>query len=120
MPPAKTAAELVAEAKASVPTCTPEEAAKRLAADPNLVLIDIREPAEHEKGRIERAAPVPRGVLEFQIEQLAPDRGQPVLLHCASGGRAALAVKALAELGYTNATAVVGAFADLEAATKRG
>ena len=112
--PQKTAVELVTEAKASVPTCTPEEAAKRLAADPKLVLIDLREPAEHAQGQIARAAAVPRGVLEFQIEKLAPDRTQPVLLHCASGGRAALAVKSLAELGYENATAVIGAFADLK------
>jgi len=111
--PQKTAAKLVAEAKASVPTCTCEEAAKRLAADPSLVLIDLREPAEHAQGQIERAAAVPRGVLEFQIEKLAPDRAQPVLLHCASGGRAALAVKSLAELGYSNVTAVVGAFEEL-------
>jgi rhodanese-related sulfurtransferase len=115
----KTAAELVAEAKASVPTCTPAEAAERLAADPDLVLIDVREPAEHAQGKIARAAPVPRGVLEFQIEKLAPDRAQAVLLHCASGGRAALAVKSLAELGYTNVTAVVGAFSELEESTEK-
>ena len=114
----KTAAELVAEAKASVPTCSPAEAAERLVADPGLVLIDIREPAEHAQGKIERAAAVPRGVLEFQIEKLAPDRAQAVLLHCASGGRAALAVKSVAELGYSNVTAVVGAFAELEELTK--
>ena len=59
MPP-KTAAELVAEAKASVPTCTPAEAAKRLAADPKLVLVDLREPPEQAEARIARAAPVPR------------------------------------------------------------
>jgi rhodanese-related sulfurtransferase len=113
MPPSKTAAELVAEAKASVPTCSVAEAAKRLAADPDLVLVDIREPAEHEKSRIGRAALVPRGLLEFQIEKLAPDRAQPILLHCGSGGRAALAVRSLAELGYTNVTAVLGPFEEL-------
>jgi rhodanese-related sulfurtransferase len=110
MPPAKTAIELVTEAKASVPTCTPAEAAQRLAADPSLVLVDLREPVEHAQGHLARAALVPRGVLEFQIEKLAPNREQPVLLHCASGGRAALAVKSLAELGYENVTAVIGAF----------
>jgi rhodanese-related sulfurtransferase len=118
MPPAKTAAELVAEAKASVPTCTPAEAAKRLAADPKLVLVDLREPAEHAQGQIARAAAAPRGVLEFQIERLAPDRRQPILLHCAGGGRAALAVKSLAELGYENVTAVIGPFEELKRAVE--
>ena len=119
MPP-KTAAELVAEAKASVPTCTPAEAAKRLAADPRLVLVDLREPPEQAEARIARAAPVPRGVLEFQIERIAPDRRQPILLHCAGGGRAALAVKTLAELGYENVTAVIGPFEELRRAVERG
>ena len=120
MPPAKTAAELVAEAKASAPTCTPAEAAKRLAADPMLVLVDLREPPEQAQSRIGRAALVPRGVLEFQIEKLAPDRRQPILLHCASGGRAALAVRSLAELGYENVTAVVGPFEELKKAVEGG
>ena len=120
MPPPKTAAELVAEAKASVPTCSVAEAAKRLAADPELVLVDIREPTETAQAHIGRAALVPRGLLEFQIEKLAPDRRQSVLLHCGSGGRAALAVRSLAELGYENVTAVIGPFEELRRAVDGG
>jgi len=116
----KTAAELVAEAKANVPTCTPSEAAKRLAEDPKLVLVDIREAAEQAQSKIARAAAAPRGVLEFQIEKIAPDRHQPILLHCASGGRAALAARSLAELGYENVTAVVGPFEELRKAVEGG
>jgi rhodanese-related sulfurtransferase len=114
----KTAAELVAEVKASVATCTPAEAAQRLAADPNLVLVDVREPPEQAESRIARAALVPRGVLEYRIEKLAPDRGQPILLHCGGGGRAALAARSLAELGYENATAVIGPFEELKKAVE--
>jgi rhodanese-related sulfurtransferase len=120
MPPVKTAAELVAEAKASVPCCTPAEAARRLAADPKLVLVDLREPPETAQAKIGRALPAPRGVLEFQIEKIAPDRKQPILLHCASGGRAALAAKSLAQLGYENVTAVVGPFEELKKAIEGG
>ena len=101
-----------------MPTCSPAEAAKRLAADPELVLVDLREPPEHAQARIVRAALVPRGLLEFQIEKLAPDRGQPILLHCASGGRAAHAVKSLAELGYDDVTAVIGPFEELKKAVE--
>jgi rhodanese-related sulfurtransferase len=118
MPRTKTAAELVAEAKASVPTVTPAEAAKRLAADPRLVLVDVRESAEQAQSKIACAASAPRGVLEFQIEKVAPDRSQPILVHCASGGRAALAVKSLTELGYENVTAVVGPFDELKRAVE--
>ena len=114
----KTAGELVAEAKASVPTVTPAEAAKRLAAEPKLVLVDIRESAEQAQSKLARAAGAPRGVLEFQIEKIAPDRRQPILLHCASGGRAALAVKTLAEMGYENVTAVMGPYEELKQAVE--
>jgi len=114
--PVKTAAELVAEAKARATTCTPAEAAARLAEDPELLLVDLREPPEHAQAKIGRAALVPRGVLEFQIEKLAPDRRQPILLHCGSGGRAALAARSLAELGYENVTIVLGPFEELKRA----
>jgi rhodanese-related sulfurtransferase len=103
-----------------VPSCSPAEAAKRLTADPELVLVDLREPPEQAQARIARAALVPRGVLEFQIEKLAPDRRQPILLCCASGGRAALAVRSLAELGYDDVTAILGPFEELKRAVEGG
>lgn len=118
MPPVKTASELVAEAKASAPSCGAAEAARRLAADPTLVLVDLREPPEHAQGHLARATLVPRGLLEFQIEKLAPDRRQPLLLHCGSGGRAALAVRSLAELGYENVTAVLAPYEELRRAVE--
>jgi rhodanese-related sulfurtransferase len=71
------------------------------------LLLDIRDSTELEKmGRAEGSHHVPRGMLEFRADpaspyydpQLRPDR--PVVLHCASGGRAALAGKLLKDMGY--------------------
>jgi rhodanese-related sulfurtransferase len=71
------------------------------------LLLDIRDSTELEKmGRAEGSHHVPRGMLEFRADpaspyydpQLRPDRA--VVLHCASGGRAALAGKLLKDMGY--------------------
>jgi rhodanese-related sulfurtransferase len=49
---------------------------------------------------------VPRGSLEFKADPDSPGhdknftKDRPVILHCASGGRAALAGKLLKDFGY--------------------
>ncbi len=71
------------------------------------LLLDIRDAPELEKaGRAIGAHHIPRGMLEFRADpaspyhdpEMRPDR--PVVLHCASGGRAALAGKLLKDMGY--------------------
>ncbi|MCC5974072.1 MAG: rhodanese-like domain-containing protein [Rubellimicrobium sp.] len=71
------------------------------------LLLDIRDAPELEaSGRAEGSHHVPRGMLEFRADpaspfhdpELSPER--PVVLHCASGGRAALAGKLLKDMGY--------------------
>ena len=105
---AKTAAQLVAEAKASIENLTAEQVAQEIAGGEVLV-VDIREPEERRtNGAIAGSVSAPRGMLEFYADPTSayhkegfdPDRR--VILHCASGGRSALAVKTLQELGYSN------------------
>lgn len=105
---AKTAAQLVAEAKASIENLTPEQVAQEVSSG-DVLVVDIREPEERRaNGIIAGAVSAPRGMLEFYADPTSayhkegfdPDRR--VILHCASGGRSALAVKTLQELGYTN------------------
>ncbi|MFN8660237.1 MAG: rhodanese-like domain-containing protein, partial [Thermomicrobiales bacterium] len=105
---AKTAAQLVAEAKASIENLMPHEVAGEIASS-DVLVVDIREPEERRThGAIAGAVSAPRGMLEFYADPTSayhkegfdPDRR--VILHCASGGRSALAVKSLQDLGYTN------------------
>jgi rhodanese-related sulfurtransferase len=113
-------AELVARAKAAVPTVTCAEAAKRIREEPDLVLLDVREPEEHARGSVPGAVNVPRGLLEMKVGTIAPDGDRPILIHCAGGGRAALAAKTLQEMGYRKVVAVDGAFDELAACCARG
>ncbi|MFQ5611847.1 MAG: molybdopterin-synthase adenylyltransferase MoeB [Anaerolineae bacterium] len=67
-----------------------------------LYLVDMRERDEFVQGHIPGAVYIPRGFLEFHMEELAPDRNTPIVLYCAGGVRSLLAGRALKEMGYTN------------------
>ena len=105
---AKTAADMVAEAKARVENLPVEQVAAEVEHG-DALLIDIREPGERTAdGSIPDAVPAPRGMLEFWADPASPhhrEEFQPdrrIIVHCASGGRSALAANTLQELGYTD------------------
>src|ERR1700722_4878328 len=100
-----TAAEMVAEAKQKVRNLTVEETAREFDAG-NATLVDVREPVERaQNGAIPGAVEAPRGMLEFWADPASPyhreefDPQHRIILHCASGGRSALAAVALQDLG---------------------
>lgn len=102
----KTSQELVAEAKAVVRPVDRAEA-QRLMAEEDALLLDVRDAPELEAtGRATGAHHVPRGMLEFRADESSPHhdpelrRDRPVVLYCASGGRAALAGRTLMEMGF--------------------
>ena len=103
----KSASELVTEAKARIENLSADAVEKELAA--GAVIVDLRESEElAASGRIPGSVHIPRGMLEFRADPassyhnaaLVPD--QRVILHCAAGGRSALAAAALLDMGYTN------------------
>jgi rhodanese-related sulfurtransferase len=105
---AKSAAELVAEAKQRIENLTVEQVAGEIARG-DVLLVDIREPGEREQhGAIPGAVAAPRGMLEFWADPTSPyhraefNPAGRVILHCASGGRSALAADTLQAMGYTN------------------
>lgn len=105
---AKSAADMVGEAKARIENLTVEQAAEELERGEAL-LVDIREPSEREEtGAITGAVAAPRGMLEFWADPSSPyhreefDPSKRIVLHCASGGRSALAAATLQDLGYAN------------------
>ena len=104
----KTAAAMVAEAKQGIENLTVEQVDSELSSGQSVV-VDLREPGEcTENGSIPGAVHAPRGMLEFYADPTSPyhkaelDPSRRTVLYCASGGRSALAVTTLRELGYTN------------------
>lgn len=111
---AKTAAEMVAEARARTEDLSPDQVVKEIAD--GAVVVDIREPHERAAGAIPGTVAAPRGMLEFYADPASPyhkqefDPESRVILHCASGGRSALAADTLKALGYTNVAHLGGGF----------
>jgi rhodanese-related sulfurtransferase len=110
---AKTAAQMIAEARARTENLTPQQVAKEQAG--GAIVIDVREPNERvETGVIPGSIAAPRGMLEFYADSSsayhnpALDPNKRVILHCAAGGRSALAADTLKELGYTNVAHLEG------------
>ena len=104
----RTVAELVSAAKQRIENLSPDQFAAELARGQTLI-VDVREPDErNQNGAIRGAVHAPRGMLEFYADPASPyhrqefDPARRTLLYCASGGRSALAVQALQQLGYTN------------------
>ena len=107
--------DLVAKAKATITECSVSHAQD--CVDSMTLIIDIRELAEFERGHIPGAMLLPRGLLEFDIHRLVeqnrrdvevPQEEQAIVLYCGTGGRSALAAKAVEELGYTNVKSMAG------------
>ena len=68
----KTVQDMLAEARAAVPTITPQEAMK-MASDPNVVFVDLRDGTEVQaSGKVKGAVHIPRGLLEFQADPASP------------------------------------------------
>ena len=97
---------LLAEAAASVPKISPQDAAALIAGG-DVLVVDVRDGTEVQStGKVQGAKHVPRGMLEFRADPDSPyydpgfNRDKTVLVYCASGGRSALAGKTLHDLGY--------------------
>jgi molybdopterin/thiamine biosynthesis adenylyltransferase/rhodanese-related sulfurtransferase len=65
-------------------------------------VIDVREQSEWDAGHIPDATLLPLADVPQRVAEVVPDKGAPLLLHCAVGGRSARAAGWLVELGYTN------------------
>lgn len=101
--------QMVEAAKKVITEISTEEFKTMYDGEDYFVLIDVRTSEEYDAGYIPGAVNISRGVLEFKIgkeevwEELGlyiPEKTDPIILNCRSGGRSALAAKTLQELGY--------------------
>ncbi|RIL05638.1 MAG: molybdenum cofactor biosynthesis protein MoeB [Proteobacteria bacterium] len=89
-----------------------EKSAADVAAMPGrgdaFLLLDVREPDEFAKARIDGAQLVPLGELEGRVGELAAWKDRTVVVHCRSGARSARACKLLAQHGFTDVWNLAG------------
>jgi rhodanese-related sulfurtransferase len=103
-----TVKELLAAARAAVPSIAPDETAALVAAG-KAVVVDVRDGAEAAaSGKVKGARHVSRGLLEFKADPESPaydpafQKDKTIIVYCGSGGRAALAGKTLKDMGYAD------------------
>ncbi|WP_409252653.1 sulfurtransferase TusA family protein [Bacillus sp. SCS-153A] len=82
-----------------------EELEKKLEADENIVVLDVREAAEYAFNHIPNAISIPLGDLENRLSEL--DKGDEIYVVCRTGNRSDLAAQKLAEKGFDHVMNVV-------------
>jgi len=107
---AKTGKEIAQEAMEEVPVISCGDYRDVRTGGEDHAFLDVREKEEFEDGHLEGAISVPRGLIEFKIEEVLPDKDKLIVVCCAKGGRAALAGQTLMEMGYTNIKYLKGGY----------
>ncbi|QIK36968.1 rhodanese-like domain-containing protein [Caldichromatium japonicum] len=106
----KTFLELIRHCLTEVREVMPWDLAERIRENPELLIIDVREPYEFEAMHIPGSLNVPRGILESACEwdyeetipELVQAREREIVVVCRSGYRSILAAHSLNLLGYQN------------------
>jgi rhodanese-related sulfurtransferase len=85
---------------------TPREAEAALAQDKSILLIDVREPWEHQRAHIEGAQLIPLGQIPANLQQI--ESADKIILYCHHGMRSLDAAAWLRQQGVTGARSMSG------------
>lgn len=106
VPGIKSGSQLQAEAEKRTQKISTEDLKEALDNNPDMVLVDVRNPAEIKKLGGSIKAPqnvnIPRGWLEYRITRHALSKDTPIVLYCGGGVRTPMAADTLQKMGYTN------------------
>jgi rhodanese-related sulfurtransferase len=108
--------KIVESAKTRIREVSIDDLKVRLAANPSLVLVDVREESEWAAGHAVQAVQLGKGVLERDLETRIPDLDTEIVLYCGGGFRSALSADAAQQMGYRNVTSLIGGYKGLVAA----
>lgn len=85
--------------------------------DKDLVVLDVRTPAERAAGRIAGSVNVDFQAAGFKEELSKLDRSKTYLVHCAKGGRSAKTLAVMKEAGFSSAYNLLGGLTAWESAS---
>ncbi|MBC8096815.1 MAG: sulfurtransferase [Akkermansiaceae bacterium] len=108
--------KLVNEAKNNISELNVAEARSRLAANPEAVLMDVREDHEWQAGHAAAAVHLGKGILERDLEKKFPDPNTEIIMYCGGGFRSAITADAAQKLGYRKVYSLIGGYKALLAA----
>jgi rhodanese-related sulfurtransferase len=107
---------IVDDAKTRVREVSVDETRARLAANPALQFVDVREDREWQAGHAASAIHLGKGIIERDIEAAIPDKNAEIILYCGGGFRSALVGDMLQQMGYTNVASMAGGWRHWQAA----
>jgi rhodanese-related sulfurtransferase len=102
--------EMIRGCLSEVREIMPWDLEERLEANPDLLIVDVREPYEYNAMHLPGSINVPRGILESACEwdyeetlpELVQARQREIVVVCRSGYRSVLAAHSMQVLGYQN------------------
>lgn len=102
------AAEARANPAAAAGHVDAEGAAKLLSSSKEVVVVDVRTPAEFSSGHIPGASNIDYVADSFATEVAKLDRSKTYIVHCAAGGRSTQSLAVFARLGFKSVTHLDG------------
>lgn len=105
---ARTSDQMVKQAKASIREVSVSDVRKMINSKEKIIILDVRDRDEFETGYIPGAVNLSRGMLEFKISTLIPDKKAVIVVYCGVDLRGPLATRTLNEMGYINAVNIIG------------
>ena len=96
----------------AIPQLTPADVAMRMQG--RATVLDVRGVLEWEAGHLPGVANMPLGYLTEHLDALPTDR--PLIVHCQTGARSAIAASVLYAHGFRNVVNMIGGFAAWDAA----
>ena len=115
---AKTFMQMAEEAMAAVEGVDPAEVQQRLERDPDALIVDVRDSEDvPSTGLAAHGVNISLGMLPVKADQELPeewidsrlqDRSRQVIITCQTGENAARGAQLLKEMGFTNASYMVG------------
>ena len=107
--------ELFRDCLSDVKEILPWDLVERMNANPDLLILDVREPGEFDAMHIKSSLNVPRGILEsaceWDYEETEPElvraRQREIVIVCRSGYRSVLAAHSMQVLGYENVASLM-------------
>ena len=87
---------------------TIEELAELVGLEPDIQLVDVRNPGETAAGTLVGARVIPLAVLVDSLDQL--DRAAPVVTNCAGGYRSLIAASLLRHAGFSDVSDLLGGY----------
>lgn len=102
--------ELCEKARLNVNEITADKVKMLMDTEELPIFIDVREDSEWHKDHLPGAIHLGRGIIERDIDKIAPDMSTTIILYCGGGYRSVLAAESLQKMGYNNVLSMTGGY----------